>query len=174
MKKPTAQTIRHARHDNVPPLINDKSKVLVLGSMLSPKSCEAGFYYAHPQNRFWRVLAGLFDEQYALSNDERAKIALDHGIALWDVIAACDIAGAADNTINNVEYNDIVGLLNTHPNIVRIFTTGQKAHELLNKYNKQRQNPIIAAATRLPSTSPLNCATSLDALIAAYGVLKTE
>ena len=87
-------TIRKARHDEVPPLINENCDTLVLGSMLSPKSAEKKFYYAHPQNRFWRVMSAVFDEPMPKDFDECAKLALDNGIALWDVISSCDIIGA--------------------------------------------------------------------------------
>lgn len=166
------KNVRQARHDEVPPLINADSETLVLGSMLSPKSAQARFYYAHPQNRFWRVIAQVFDAELPASFEECAKLALSNKLALWDVISSCDIVGAADSTITAVEYNDIAGLLDRYPRLTRIFTTGGKAHELLMKYNKAHKRPVIAAATRLPSTSPLNCATSLDALVAAYSVLK--
>ncbi len=165
---------RHARHDDVPPLINEKSRVLLLGSILSPKSAEARFYYAHPQNRFWRVLSALFDEQMPSSSQDRARFALSHGIALWDVISECDIIGASDGSIKNAIYNDIAGLLNDYPAINRIFATGTKAFDLLVKYNVSIQNPIISNARRLPSTSPLNCRMSLDELITAYSVIKNK
>ena len=171
MPQPNNNNLRHARHDNVPPLIDENCTVLMLGSMLSPKSAQAAFYYAHPQNRFWRVLAALFGEQYPADKAAQAKLALSHHIALWDVIYSCDIIGAADSTITNVVYNDIDGLLNKYPNITRVFTTGGKAHELLMRYNKNVKNPIISAAVRLPSTSPLNCAIKSDKLIAAYSVI---
>ncbi|MCH5163190.1 MAG: DNA-deoxyinosine glycosylase [Clostridiales bacterium] len=163
--------IRHATHGEVPPIVDFNSKVLVLGSMLSPKSSEARFYYAHPQNRFWQVLSAVLNAPLCAGNDDRKKLALTHGIALWDVIDSCDIVGANDSTIKNVVYNDIVGLLNKHENIVKVFTTGGKAHELLLRYNRQHNNKHIAAATRLPSTSPLNCAAKLDDLIEAYKVI---
>lgn len=166
------KNVRQARHDEVPPLINADSETLILGSMLSPKSAQARFYYAHPQNRFWRVIAQVFDAELPASFEECAKLALSNKLALWDVISSCDIVGAADSTITAVEYNDIAGLLDRYSRLTRIFTTGGKAHELLMKYNKEHKRPVIAATTRLPSTSPLNCATSLDALVAAYSVLK--
>ena len=171
MPQPNNNNLRHARHDNVPPLIDENCTVLMLGSMLSPKSAQAAFYYAHPQNRFWRVLAALFGEQYPTDKAAQAKLALAHHIALWDVIYSCDIVGAADSTITNVVYNDIDGLLKRYPNITRVFTTGGKAHELLMRYNKNVKNPIISSAVRLPSTSPLNCAIKPDKLIAAYSVI---
>ncbi len=163
---------RKALHDEVAPLIDDGCTTLVLGSMLSPKSAEAKFYYAHPQNRFWRVLAAVFDAPVPNDFAACAKLALSNKIALWDVLSSCDIVGAADSTIKNFEYNGIVGLLARYPKIERIFTTGSKAHELLEKYNKTQNDGMIAAAVRLPSTSPLNCAVSLEQLIHAYSVLK--
>lgn len=165
------KTIRHAEHCIVPPLIDGKCRILILGSMLSPKSAERKFYYAHPQNRFWRVLAALFDSDCPADSDGRAELALSHGVALWDVIKSCDIVGASDSTIKNVVYNDIDGLLADHPNITEIFTTGGTAYKLLMKYNKTICNPIISAAVSLPSTSPQNCKTSLDDLIAAYSTI---
>lgn len=166
------KTVRHARHDGVPPIIDDACDTLVLGSILSPKSEQAAFYYAHPQNRFWRVLSAIFETDYPTDKDKRAKLALDNGIALWDVVAACDIAGASDNTITNVVFNDIAGLLLTYPNINRIFTTGGKAHELLMRYNASHNIDIISRAVRLPSTSPQNCKIGLNELIAAYTEIK--
>ena len=163
--------LRHATHAEVPPLIDDKCTVLLRGSMLSPKSAQERFYYAHPQNRFWRVLSGVFNRPLPSTNDERAELALSCGVALWDVIYSCDIVGAADSTIKNVVYNDINGLLATHKNITRVFTTGGKAFELLKKYAKTVDNDIISSAKKLPSTSPLNCGTSLSALIDAYSII---
>ena len=164
--------IRKASHADVPPLVDENSHTLVLGSMLSPKSAQARFYYAHPQNRFWRVLAAVFDKPAPTSISEQSELAQSSGIALWDVISECDIVGANDNTIANVVYNNIADLLDAHPNIMRVFTTGGKAFELLGKYNKMHNHPIIAKATALPSTSPRNCKISLDELIRAYSALK--
>lgn len=165
---------RSARHDKVAPLIDNNCHTLLLGSMLSPKSAEAEFYYAYPQNRFWAVLANVFNSALVTSRQERSILALSNGIALWDVIYSCEIVGASDSTIKNVVYNDLDGLLRAYPKISRVFTTGGKAHELLLKYNKQINNPIIQNAVRLPSTSPLNCAAKLEDLIKAYSVIKTE
>lgn len=164
-------TIRKARHDIVAPLIDDGCDTLILGSMLSPKSAQARFYYAHPQNRFWRVLAAIYNENYTTDNGERAALALDHGVALWDVIETCDIVGASDSTIKNVVYNDIAGLLDKHPNIDRIFTTGSAAYKLLKKYNETIGNKVISSTVPLPSTSPQNCKVSLSELTDAYSVL---
>lgn len=163
--------IRHAKHDNVPPIIDGNSTTLILGSMLSPKSAQAAFYYAHPQNRFWRVLSAVCGYDCPTDNQGKTALALSHQIALWDVIASCDIVGASDSTIANVVYNDINGLLSIYPNITRIFTTGRKAHELLMRYNQTINNPIISATIRLPSTSPQNCKVKLSELINSYSVI---
>jgi len=164
--------LRHAVHDEVPPLINDNCTVLLLGSMLSPRSAQAKFYYAHPQNRFWRVLSAVFDRPLPENFGECAELALSHGVALWDVIYSCDIIGAADSTVTNVVYNDLKGLLDAHKNIARVYATGGKAFELLRRYAKTADCPVLSAAVRLPSTSPLNCAASLSDLIAAYSAIK--
>lgn len=163
--------IRKATHKDVPPLIDECCHTLVLGSMLSPKSAEESFYYAHPQNRFWRVLARLFDSGPCLNNNSRAQLALNNGIALWDVIECCDIIGASDSSIKNVVYNDIDGLLKRYKNVTRVFTTGAKAYSLLQKYNESANNPIISKAVALPSTSPRNCKMSLDDLAEAYSII---
>lgn len=163
---------RYATHGDVPPLIDENSRVLMLGSMLSPKSQEARFYYAHPQNRFWRVMFSLFDEPYSADTNDRISLARRHGIALWDVLESCTILGASDASILDVKYNDIAGLLAEYPNIKKVFTTGGKAHELLLRYAKTVDCPTLTQAVRLPSTSPLNCATSLEKLIDAYSVIK--
>lgn len=163
--------IRKASHAEVAPLIDDNCTALVLGSMLSPKSAQARFYYAHPQNRFWRVIAAIFDCEYPNSFDDKAALALSHGIALWDVIKSCDIVGASDSTIKNVEFNDINGLLTKYKNIKQIYTTGGTAYKLLSKYSATVDNSIIADAIALPSTSPQNCKVTLPELVSAYSVI---
>lgn len=165
--------LRKADHSRVPPIVTEKSHTLILGSMLSPKSAQAEFYYAHPQNRFWRVIAELFGNGTLPETVEaKTELVTDNGLALWDVISSCDILGASDSTIKNVKYNDIAGLLAKYPNINRVFTTGKKAYELLLEYNKTAQNDVIARTVCLPSTSPQNCRVSLDELVAAYSVIK--
>ena len=168
MNNRATNTFRHATHDNVPPIIDGNCTVLLLGSMLSPKSAEAAFYYAHPQNRFWRVLSAVFGCECPSTNQEKINLALSHRVALWDVLSSCDISGASDSTITNVQYNDISGLLERYKNITSVFTTGGKAHELLMRYNQDINNSVISNAVRLPSTSPQNCKIKLKELIAAY------
>lgn len=146
------------------PVFDERSRVLVLGTMPSPKSRETGFYYNHPQNRFWKVMAALFDEPLPRTNEEKRALALSHGIALWDVLAECTIAGAADGTIAECVPNDIGRVLAQAP-IEAVFCTGAKATELYRRYCEDRTQ---MGCVRLPSTSPANAAASLDDLIAAY------
>ncbi len=174
MKEIIIDKIRKADHACVPPLIDNNCDTLVLGSMLSPKSARDEFYYAHPQNRFWRVLAAVFGVDPAKDICAKKKLALTNRIALWDVIKSCDIVGAADSTIKNVRFNDISGLLAEYPKITRIFTTGSKAYELLMKYNESVNSEPIAKTVRLPSTSPQNFRIKFDDLVQAYKILKNE
>ncbi|MDO4493443.1 MAG: DNA-deoxyinosine glycosylase [Clostridia bacterium] len=148
----------------IDPVFDANSRVLILGTMPSPKSREAGFYYMHPQNRFWPALAGVFGEPVPMGREERRAFALRHGIALWDVLQSCDIEGASDASIANAVPNDIAGLLEkTH--IARVFTTGATAF----KYYKKFAEPQTGvSAVPLPSPSAANARMRLDALIAAY------
>lgn len=154
---------RHVTHP-LDPVFNERSRVLILGTMPSPKSRETGFYYNHPQNRFWRVIATLLDKPVPASNDEKKALVLAHGIALWDVLAECTIEGASDGTIAECVPNDIAWLLGQAP-IEAIFCTGAKATELYQKYCEPATG---RACTRLPSTSPANASVSLAQLIEAY------
>lgn len=148
----------------IAPVFDGSSRVLILGTMPSPKSRESGFYYGHPQNRFWRVMAALFDEPLPQTNAEKEALALRHGVALWDVLAECTIEGAADGTIAECVPNNIASVLARAP-IEKVFCTGAKATELYRKYCEPHTD---VPCTRLPSTSPANAATSLEQLIEAY------
>lgn len=153
----------HIEH-GIEPVFDGRSEVLVLGTMPSPKSREVGFFYGHPQNRFWRVLAALFDEPVPEDNAERADLLLRHHIALWDVLASCDIEGASDASIANARPNDLARILDAAP-VRRMFCTGATAARL---YGKLCEPACGRAATRLPSTSPANAAWSLPRLVEAY------
>ena len=132
--------------------------------MPSPKSREAGFYYAHPQNRFWRVLAALWGEETPAGTQERLAFARRHHIALWDVLRACSIEGADDGSIRQPEVNDLRQVLE-RADIRAIFTTGAKAAALYKRYCL----PVTGRpAIPLPSTSPANCRVTLDGLTEAY------
>lgn len=151
------------------PVFDSGSKVLVLGTMPSPVSREVGFYYGHPQNRFWRVMAALFDEDMPHNNAERTALALRNHIALWDVLASCDIEGASDASIKNPIPNDLSAVIGPAP-ISTIATTGTRASQLFERFQADRFLQI--GHLKLPSTSPANARMRLDDLIEAYQPLK--
>lgn len=152
----------------LPPVWNSHSQVLLLGTMPSPKSREAGFYYAHPQNRFWRVLSGVFEEPIGEDSASRTEFLLRHGVALWDVLCRCEIAGAGDQSIRRPEPNDLLPLL-YRSEIKAVFTTGAKAGQL---YQRLCLPHTGIPAAVLPSTSPANCRSSMESLLSAYRVLR--
>lgn len=134
-----------------PPIINNESKILILGSIPGIKSLEMQQYYAHPQNKFWKIIFELFNEEFTTDYTERIKILEKHHIALWDVIDTCERKGSLDSEIRNEEANKIGELLHNYPNIKAIFCNGQKSHKnLLKILPKIFHLPIIV----LPSTSP--------------------
>ncbi len=152
----------------IEPVFDENSRVLVLGTMPSPKSREAGFYYMHPQNRFWPALAAVFGEPVPEGREARKAFALCHGIALWDVLKSCTIEGASDASIENAVPNDIPALLEK-TGITRIFATGTTAA----KYYKKHVEPATGVpAVPLPSPSSANARMRLADLAAAYAVLK--
>ena len=134
------------------PVYDSHSTVLILGTMPSPQSIKHGFYYSHPQNRFWPLMASLYEEPVPSSPDEKRAFALRHGIALWDVLASCEIKGAADSTIRSPIPNDFTPILQTAP-IKQIFTTGKTAFTL---FQKLVEPHLKREAIYLPSTSPAN------------------
>ena len=148
----------------IEPVFDENSRILILGTMPSPKSREAMFYYAHPQNRFWRVMFSLFDEEFSTDTEKRRQLCLDYGIALWDVVKSCEIEGAADSSIKNAEPNDL-GRILERADITAVFTTGKTAEKL---YKKLCQPKIGIPAIVLPSPSGANCAVSFDKLLQSY------
>lgn len=149
----------------IPPVYDSRSRILILGSFPSVKSREAGFFYGHPQNRFWRVLAAVYDDALPVTVDDKKAFLLRHGVALWDVIASCEIRGSADSSIRDVVPNDLSVILNAAP-VERVFVNGKTAE----RYYKQYAEPVTGrAAVCLPSTSPANAAWTLDALIGVWG-----
>ena len=163
MKRMRAKQAQHIIHP-IDPVFDAHSRILVLGTMPSPKSREAGFYYGHPQNRFWRVMAKLFDEPVAMTNDRRRDQMLRHHIALWDVLASCDIEGASDASISACVANDLSVIIDAAP-IEAVFCTGAKSAEL---YTRLCEPDTGISCVRLPSTSPANAAVKLDELVASY------
>ena len=158
--------MQHIEH-SIPPVFDEKSRVLLLGTMPSPKSREYGFFYGHPQNRFWPVLAAVLGEPQPRTNEEKRALLLRRRIALWDVLAACDIEGAQDASIKNPIPNDFTTLLQT-AQIQAVFATGGTAFRLYQKYVYPKTG---LAARRLPSTSPANCRVGMEALIAQYAAI---
>ncbi|MDD3341487.1 MAG: DNA-deoxyinosine glycosylase [Bacilli bacterium] len=149
------------------PIYHKDSRVLILGTMPSPKSREVGFYYGNPQNRFWSVMEDLF--HIKLTNQEKkVSFLLDNKIALWDVVASCTMKGASDSTISDVIPNDIESLIKK-TNITHIFTTGKKAAALYEKYVYPKTH---IKSICLPSTSPANRAVKKEELIKQYAIIK--
>ena len=156
-------------HHPIPPVFDENSRVLILGSFPSVKSREQGFFYGHPQNRFWRVTAAVFGDETPMTVPERRAFLLRHGVALWDVIAACEITGSADASIRNPEINNLRPILEAAP-IRAIFVNGQTAAKLYRRYAE----PLTGRpAYLLPSTSPANAVWSLERLIEAWRAITT-
>lgn len=147
------------------PVCSRESKVLILGSFPSVKSRENQFYYGHPQNRFWKVTAGIFGEVIPESIAEKKAFLLQNHIAVWDVIASCDIIGSSDSSIRNVVPNDMDTILK-QADIKAIFANGDKAYQLFLKYCQKGGQPKVS---KLPSTSPANAAWRVDKLIEVWG-----
>ena len=150
-------------YHTIKPFYNKDSKVLILGSFPSVKSREEGFYYAHPQNRFWRVLSNVYEENIT----DKKEFLKKHNIALFDVCASCEIKGSSDASIREVVPNDIKKILNTSQ-IKQIILNGKTASKLYQKYMKDIKIPNIV----LPSTSPANATFNLEKLIQEYKILK--
>ena len=146
------------------PIYDEKSHILILGSLPSEKSREEGFYYMHPRNRFWKLLSEILSEPF-LEMDIKEKTAalLHHGIALSDVVLSCEIYRSADSSIRNVEYTDIPNILQKSK-VQKILLNGAKAHALFLK----RFPEYAAIAFLLPSTSPANAKCGMDELLAAW------
>ena len=151
----------------IQPVYDKDSKVLILGSFPSVKSREEGFFYGHPQNRFWKVTASIFDEEIPRTPQEKKAFLIRNHIALWDVIGSCDINGSSDSSIRNVKVNDISMILTT-ADINAIYLNGKKAYHL---YQKYMQPVINREGICLPSTSPANAAWNIDKLKQAWNVI---
>ena len=152
----------------IPPVFDRHSKVLILGSFPSVKSREAQFFYGHPQNRFWKVTSNVFCAPEPKTIEDKKAFLLSHGIAVWDVIASCDIEGSADSSIKNVIPNDLTKILDA-ADIRTIFVNGKTAEKFYNKYIKVS---IGREAVCLPSTSPANAAWSVERLTEAWQIIK--
>ncbi len=152
-----------------PPLYNKNSEILILGSFPSVKSREQMFFYGHPQNRFWKVISSVFGCHEPESIEDKKQFLYENGIALWDVIASCEITGSSDSSIKNVKVNDLTQILK-EADIRRIFVNGRTAEKYFKKYTKAQIN---RDAICLPSTSPANAAWSMERLVEKWQVLKS-
>lgn len=148
----------------IAPIFNGDSEILILGSFPSVKSREAGFFYHHPQNRFWKVLSALTGDDFLTEVEEKKRLLLKNHIAVWDVIASCQIKGSSDSSITDVIPADI-GKIVRESKIKKIFTNGNKADSLYKKYIYPE---IKMEAIKLPSTSPANAAYSLERLLGEW------
>ena len=151
----------------IPPLYRKDSRVLILGSFPSVKSRASAFFYGHPQNRFWKVMAAVFEDEIPADVPERRAFLIRHRIAAWDVIHSCTIRGSSDASIKDAVPNDLSVILDSAP-IRQIYVNGKTAEKMYRKYIE----PVTGRkAVCLPSTSPANAAWSLDRLVEAWKVV---
>ena len=148
---------------NIAPVYDANSEILILGSFPSVKSREAQFFYGHPQNRFWKVIAAVCECDVPVTIEEKKELLLKNHIALWDVIESCDIEGSSDSSIRNVKANDFSPIFAV-ANIKRVFANGGTAYNLYTKY-------VDKNITRLPSTSPANAAWNMERLVKAWQII---
>lgn len=150
-----------------PPLFDENSEILILGSLPSVKSREQMFFYGHPQNRFWPLMARLLNEPEPRSIEEKKELVLKHHIALWDTICSCDIIGSGDSSIKNVVPTDLKPILQGSK-VSRIYCNGRTSWKYFRRY-QERELGIEAQA--LPSTSPANAAWTMDALASVWKII---
>ena len=156
----------HISHELLP-VYDKNSRLLILGSLPSVKSRESGFYYGHPKNRFWRVLSLLFSKALPETVPEKKELLLSSGVALWDVIAECDIKGSSDASIKNVKTNDI-SLILDNSRVSAVFLNGRTAGNIFKRY---MEGDICRPGIVLPSTSPANASCSLERLTEEWSVI---
>lgn len=151
----------------IPPLFDEKSRILILGSFPSVKSREAAFFYGHPQNRYWSVVSRVLGLEKPETIEEKRRMMLAKGIAMWDVIASCEIEGSSDSSIRNVTANDLSVILDSCK-IEKIFVNGKTAEKYYKKYTYPKTG---IKAVCLPSTSPANAAWSIERLTEAWKII---
>ena len=161
---PNAETVTHP----IPPLFDKDSRILILGSFPSVKSREAMFFYGHPQNRFWPLMARLFGVDAPTSVEDKTRLVLGHHIALWDSIHSCTVTGSSDSSVRDVVPNDLSTILG-NSRVGAIFCNGALSHKMYMKYICPTTG---IKAVKLPSTSPANAAFGMDRLIAEWSVIK--
>lgn len=150
------------------PVYDEHSRVLILGSLPSVKSREQGFYYGHPQNRFWKVLAAVFGEAVPETIEEKKRLLLRNGIAVWDVIESCEIIGSSDSSVKHPVPADVQGLL-LRSGIRRVYVNGTLAGKLYDQFLAEKTG---IPAGKLPSTSPANARYTLSDLIESWQVIR--
>lgn len=148
----------------IDPVYNKDSRILILGSFPSVKSREVQFFYGHPQNRFWQVLAAVWESPIPKTTEEKRTFLLTHRVALWDVVASCEITGSADSSIKEVVPNDLRRILDC-AEIERIYVNGKTAERFYRRYLRKSTGREVIC---LPSTSPANAAWSLQRLVEAW------
>lgn len=153
----------------IPPIFSKDSRVLILGTFPSVKSRESGFYYGHPQNRFWKLLSEILKYPLPDSIDEKIKLLNENRIALWDVIDSCEVVGSADSSIRNVVPNDIMKII-SQSSIQSIFLNGKTAEKLWLKYCAPHISRDLPVKT-LPSTSPANAAYTYKMLQDEWSII---
>ena len=156
------------REHPLKPLYNSESKTLILGSFPSVKSRELNFFYAHPQNRFWKVIASIYNSPLPTTIEEKTKLILDNNLALYDVIYSCEIHSSADSTIKNVTPSNLTKVIK-NSKIDRVFVNGKTAEFYYKKYTEKALN---IKAECLPSTSPANANFTLEKLIEKWEIIK--
>ena len=159
----------HVIHE-IPPVYNKNSQILILGSFPSVKSREGQFFYHHKQNRFWKVLSAVVNDVLPETVDEKKEFLLRNHIAVWDVIASCDIEGSSDSSIKNAVPNNFSDILKAAP-IRQIYTNGGTAYKPYHKYCEKMTG---IKAVKLPSTSPANASYSLDRLIGKWKIIDDQ
>ena len=152
----------------IEPVYNQESQILILGSFPSVKSREGNFFYHHPQNRFWKILANIYDHEPLETISQKKQFLLENHLALWDVIASCEINGSSDSSIKNVTVNDLEKIIN-QSTITHIYTNGNLADKLYHRYfDAIIDLPVI----KLPSSSPANASYSLEKLIDHWQIIR--
>jgi TDG/mug DNA glycosylase family protein len=151
------------RYFGFPPYFNESSKVLILGSFPSVKSRESGFFYGNNQNRFWRVLACALNDSLPKSVEEKKEMLFRHGIAVWDIVASCEIEGSMDGSIKNIEVADLYEVLK-RAKIQKILLNGSFAAKIFKKHYSE----LTQISLFLPSTSPANARFNADVWLGAF------
>jgi len=163
-----------SRVESLPPIVSERSKLLILGSMPGIESLKAGQYYSHSRNAFWCIMGELFGAGPLLPYEERVKVLQSVGVALWDSLQACSRRGSLDASITEEVTNDFPALFAKYPNITHVFFNGSKAERAFRRHVLPALPEDDHIFTRLPSTSPAHAAMRLEAKVQAWSVLKSS